>query len=282
MINKEAILRQYIPSETVRSYMAENKITLSDRDWAAIIWNSSRYLSAREGDLIELTWTTEDMTLKAQIEERVAYDHKAIALFCDRHDGFIYALNSPEPDGEDNIIGYFRTAKLAADYGVEAGRDFQIRKHQLIDEGTEPIKGWCLISPVLEPDPEKQIVEFDFPGMPVAEISFNRFGTMMRYWTQETSREEALRVESLSRERFENAFVPVPDPFEEGDIVRRVGEDRTGIVKTSQREWQATLERALQPEALYDWMDVCLEVGYGETSEEETGINPLYLEKVTG
>ncbi len=280
MLTTENFVHQFIPSQTVKQYIFEKHISFTDREKATIIWNSDLYLSAKLVDLYDIFAVTKDLELKKQMKERAAYDKKARDQFYDAEGGFIYAVNSPEDEMEENIIGFFKRAEAACEYGVGAGRDFTVQKYQLIDGGSEIIKSRSITSPLIEPNPELQIEEHESPGAPVAEIVFNRFGTMLSYWSAELPLEEEIKVNTLSRERFENAFVNIPNPFEEGDLVKIVGKEKSGVVQTSRAVWKKLTKKAQEKDAPYDWSDASLLIQFGEDPMDHGHINPIFLERV--
>ena len=85
----------------------------------------------------------------------------------------------------------------------------------------------------------------------------------------------------FSPARFENAYMEIPNPFEKGDMVRVVGTDRYGMVRTSQAEWEEYKVRMHQMTGK-DFIDASITVdflcGDGEFSHDH--INPIFLEKM--
>lgn len=84
--------------------------------------------------------------------------------------------------------------------------------------------------------------------------------------------------------RFEDAYIPLQNPYETGDIVRIVGDSRPAIVQESREQWDSLVERNLKdPYVCYPtFEDNCLRVEFlgedGEMFHEHPHI--LSLEKI--
>lgn len=272
--------KKYIPSGDLRKVISERNWSFSDREKAAIIWNSAELLETKHEDIKNIGDKTADLILKQQIQERLSYDKAALEKFENRSEGFIYATNTDEFSGEDNIIGYFKTHKLAYEAGKRSGYSFKIEKHQIIDEDTVVIKSWSINSPLIEPDVEKQIEEIPYEGGSVAAIEYNKEGMITYYWSCEISKEEAIKVETLSRERFENAYVVYPNPYEIGESVRVLGTDKIGRVGISQEDWEWNLNKALMDNAIEDYSDASIMILYDDKGYDHGHISPIFLERV--
>lgn len=277
---KSIFLEEYIPSQEVRALIRKTGHEFSDRDKAAVIWNSNKLLFERHRDLEFIAAETEDEVLKQQITQRIDFDTRAIRHFINASQGFIYATNTNEYPGEDNIIGYFKSAELALRAGKKSGYTFTIEKHQIIDENTEPVEHYCIVSPVIEPDVNMQIKEYHRDGEPVAEIYYDKRGYIERYWTDELSREEQIKVNTLSRERFENSYVVIPNPFQLDDRVRIIGHEAIGRVSVSQKDWEKTVKKALRPNATNDFSDVSITIQYEGDKRDHEHVSPIFLERV--
>ena len=271
---------KYIPSPEVKQLIRDTKYTFSARDKAAIVWNSSYCLYDKYEELRRIAIATGEEGLTMQVLERMAYDSSALEQFYDRRRGYIYQVNTREYMPDDNVIGYFKSAELAYEAGKRSGFAFQIDKHQIIEEGTEVIKPRLITSPLVESDVSRQIEEEDFLGAPVASVSFTEKGYISDYWSSELTKEDEIRVNTLSRERFENAYVVIPNPFEKGDRVQLIGTDLIGTVAVSQEDWKKYVGKALAPNAVEDWVDASITVRYPWDEWSHDHINPMFLSKV--
>ena len=273
-----SFVEKYIPSRDVRAKIESDNWSFSDRDKAAIIWNSDRVHSMKYADLIEIMRGTGDEVLRTQISERLRYDAVALSLFDEQRLGFVYATNTNEYPGEDCIIGYFASAKLAYEAGIKDDCSFKIEKFQIIGEDTVRMKQWSVVSPILAKDLDKQIEEIDIPGSPVAALEYDDKGMLIDYWSYEVSKEDKLLIDSLGRHRFENAYVVIPNPFEIGEFVKIIGTEIIGRVDVSQEDWEKYVEKALSENAIEDYSDASIVIRYDELDHDH--VSPIYLEKV--
>lgn len=280
-------IEKYIPSVEVKKAIREANHVFSDREKASIVWNSEETILVKHHDILSLAESTDDVLLKEQIEERIAYDEKAIELFCNNRDGFVYAVNSFEYEGEDYVIGYFGTIDLAWDAGVRKGFGFDINKYQIIKADTDIIKPRSISSPIIEPDVAKQVTEEDFEGCPVSRLTFDAGGRLMMFYSHEVSIEEQTKVGSLGNHRFENTFVVFPNPFMEDEYVHVIGEPEgcksEGWICTSKRLWDRLVEKATSPGAIEDWSDANLVIRYWDDQNrywDHRHVNPIYLERM--
>lgn len=275
-----SFVEKYIPSKDVKAKIESDNWIFSDRDKAAIIWNSDKMLSERYADLIMIMQETDDEILKCQISERIRYDALAFKLFNENKQGFIYATNTYEFPGEDCIIGYFASMELAYEAGIREGYSFKIEKFQIVGEDTVRMERWSVVSPLLAKDEGQQLEEFDIPGSPVAALKYDVAGKLMDYWSYEVSKEDKLLVDPLGRHRFENAYVVLPNPFELGEYVRLIGTTEVGRVDVSQENWARYVKKALQRDAIDDYSDASITVRYNYDKWAHMHLSPLYLERV--
>lgn len=270
---------KYIPSKDVREKIETDKWVFSDRDRAAIIWNSDRALQVKYADLISIMHDTGDERLRAQISERLRYDAVAVRLFDNNSEGYVYATNTNEYLGEDNIIGYFNSMKLSYAAGKKEGYSFKIEKFQIFGDNTVKVKNRSIVSPILAKTEDKQIEEIDIPGSPVATMEYDKNGKLTNYWTDEVAKEDEQHVESLGRHRFENTYVVFPNPFELGEYVRVVGKNAIGRVDESQAQWLQHVKRALEEDAIDDYSDASITIRY-DSDKWDHHFSPIYLERV--
>ena len=270
-------IERYIPSEDMKETVREQQFAFSDREKAAIVWNSSFPMHEKHEDLKTIAELTSDYTLKQQISERLEYDNDALECFKKNSGDIVYALTVyeeyPSIEGESieiekNNQGFFGSYDVAYKTGISTNCRFEIEKHQIINENTEIIKGRNHTSPLMQPDEEKQIEEVDGTGHPVGNIEFDKQGRILNLYTVELSKERDLLVNTLSNKRFENAFVAFPNPFKLNDHVMVVQsgelcrEGEIGWIGTSEQDWEEQATRARQEDAYHDWSDASLIVDY--------------------
>ncbi len=270
---------KYIPSPEVRQLIKDTDYQFSDRDKAAIIWNSRYCLLDKYGDLRRLALACEDDVLAGQIRGRLAYDGRAIRQFSEEQ-GYIYLVDVREKSAESNVVGYYKDAEAAYGAGKKTGFAFRIEKHQILGEGTDVQKARFIKSPLIESDESRQIEEYEAPGSPAACFFFTGQRYLSDYWSNELPKEDEIKVNTLSRDRFENAYVVIPNPFERGDRVQIIGTDRIGTVAISQEDWKRCVAKALAPGAIEDWVDASITVLYAEGKWDHDHVNPIFLTRV--
>lgn len=271
---------KYIPSIDVREKIELDKWEFSDRDKAAIIWNSGKSIPVKHADLIAIKHKTDDEELRTQISERLGYDAMAFSIFEGNSEGYVYATNTNEYPGEDNIIGYFDSMKLSYEAGKKEGYSFKIEKFQVLGEKTVKVKNWSIVSPILAKTEDKQIEEIDILGSPVATMEYDVNGNLLNYWTCEVPKDDKRHVEALGCRRFENAYVVFPNPFEIGEYVKIVGTNIIGRVDVSQNHWLQYVKKALEDDAIDDYSDASITIRYDSDKLDHDHICPIYLERV--
>lgn len=268
---------EYIKSPEVKNLIKAERYVFSDADKATIIYNSGVSLKKRYKELKKLADETSDEKLKKQIMERIDHDVNALRQFDQSLGGFVFQLLVKE-DGDLQGYGFFRDAKFAIKKGKETGKEFRIEKHQILHDGATVLKNRAIATPFLESDPDKRVDEFYIPGSPIAALDYDCLKRLVSFFSDELPIEEELRVCGSGKERFEDAYVMIPNPYEKGDRVRVVGTERVGAVSVSQEEWKEYVRKALKPEAGEDWLDASITITYPDGGHDH--INPIYLEKV--
>lgn len=214
---------RYIPSSDVRRLVKENHYKFVLRDQATIIWNSDDTLYNKHMELEKLSECTEDKVLATQINERIEYDRRAIEQFCNNRKNYVYVVSLSD-DEADYEIGHFGDINLAWKTGRNKKVCFRIKKYQIQYEDTKLIKARVITSPCIEPEAMKQIEECDLEGCPVSELQFDSIGRLLSYWSNELPEEDEIKVNTLNKNRFENSYISIPNPFEKGDISDLLGE----------------------------------------------------------
>ena len=271
-------------SKDVRAYMELNHLEFTDFEKAALIYHSGLPVLKRLRLLEQLAEKTEDASLREQILARLAYERQDLEAFRDNTEGYVFAVEARD-DKEPYICGYFATADMAYAHGMKQRCKFEIQKFFIVGfNGREAKKMKDYFNPNLmrEPDIERCIIEHDYCGFPEASARYGKDGTLEYFWSSEVERTDEERISmSYDLARFENAFIPVPNPFERGDIVRLTTcREGHGIVATSQREWKKLLERVKTWKSV-DFSDASITVDFlqdnGHISHNH--ISPAFLEK---
>ena len=143
-------IEMFIPSPEVKELIYKNNRIFSDREKAAIIWNSKFWLEEKLKGLEELKARTDDQKLICQIDERISYENDAMKLFKESNEGFVYILTTYDGGylSAGGIIGYYKTFQLAWKEGVDESygmNPYEIKKCQLIyDENSDRIQAHML------------------------------------------------------------------------------------------------------------------------------------------
>lgn len=291
-------ISKYIPSKTMREKIVTNNHVFSEREMAAIIWNSRNPLPEKHEDLRNIAEKTYDEILKKQIQERVEYDQDALELFKSNVGGFVYAFSIHEDyfddDGkfegvEEYIQGYYGTCETVYRNGYRKDCVFDILKYQIIYEDTVIIRSRNLSSPWFEPDEDNQVEESDCEGNSVGRIEYDKNGRIIACDTGELPKERLIRVNPLNNKRFENAFVVYPNPFKENDHVKIVESEilcKRGVdgwVETSPEEWGQLAKRSYSEDAIEDFSDATLIVRYWDEDRQTwdfSHVTPSCLETI--
>lgn len=210
-------------SAFMRNYYREQGITFTDFQQATIIWNSSLPRPEILDALREIASTTTDEVLKEQIRERLATEAENERIFLE-NDGryfFIYV-----PDNEDEWEScYFSTLDAAIAYGKDHSKEtFQIRKESFADK--------------FDGSAANNNSDAMYIG---GQARYTKDGVLLECecYTEETS----ISFSHPYQSRFEDAYIPLQNPFEFGDIVKMAGDSRPAIVEVSQEDWKRDLER---------------------------------------
>ena len=274
-------------SNDVREYMEQNHLEFTDFEKAALIYHAGLPALEMLDRLEKLAKTTEDASLREQILARLASDRQDMEAFRNNTEGYFYAVETYEDEREPYICGYFATADLAYAHGIKQGVKFEIKKYFIVGfNGREAKKKKGYFNPYLfeEKDIKECITEYDCDGWSEAAATYGKDGILEYFWSSEIERSDEEEISmSFDPARFENAFFPIPNPFDIGDIVR-LATDREahGIVATSQREWREFLERVTSGKLKeVDFVDASITVDFlqdnGHISHNH--INPVFLEK---
>lgn len=226
----------FIPSEFVRNYYMEKGIEFSDRERATMIWDQpSSYEEAHER-LGKIAAETSDKELKSEIERLLAHlDELLERMKANEDHKYIYTL------GMTNA--YFYSYDEAYQFGIKKfkGERFKILKF--------PVGNWTQ---------DKDLV---IPKEGIA--GFNGDGKLF-FLSDEPS--------FMKNIGFANAFVPLENPFERGDIVMNCFSREIGVFESAKTDcpYFGCVRSSVASVAFVAWS--------GKLGNQL--ISPIYLEKV--
>lgn len=223
---------EFIPSKSARIFCDENGIAFSDSDCAAIVIRDSQATIEEKIKKLDcLAAKTRDEELKREIEEFSSDKKQALAKFCDNGAGdFIFTV-IPEFENIASVHTAYEDALEVAG-GLCSRKTIQITK-QKIKPLFEKILGEVWL------DNSGNIL-----GIVSAEIEWNE-----------------------GRRRLVKRKIPFIDMFDAGDIVRRCGSNKFGVVE-SEYVHRGDCDG-----------NIC--VAFIEKSDVQTErVSPVFLEKV--
>lgn len=250
-------------SAFMRNYYREQGITFTDSQQATIIWNSDLPMPEILDALREIASTTTDEMLKEQIRERLAAEAENERIFLENDGSYFFIFI---PDDEDEWGSrYFSTLDAAIAYGKDHSKEtFQIRKESFTDK---------FDGSAANNDSDKMYVG--------GQAQYTKGGVLLECacYTEETS----ISFSHPYQSRFEDAYIPLQNPFELGEIVKMAGDSRPAIVEVSQEDWKRALERntngSREIPPSYD--NISLTVEFLDGGEMYHGHPPiLWLEKI--
>ncbi len=250
-------------SDFMWNYYQSHNVSFTDFQQATIIWNSDLPKSEILDALREIASTTTDEVLKEQIRERLAAEAENERIFLE-NDGRYFFIFVPDDENEWESR-YFSTLDAAIAYGKDHSKEtFQIRKESFADK---------FDGSAANNDSDKM-----YAG---GQARYTKGGVLLECecYTEETS----ISFSHPYPSRFEDAYIPLQNPFELGDIVKMAGDSRPAIVGVSQEDWKRTLERntngSREIPPSYDNISLTVEfLDGGEMYHEHLPI--LWLEKI--
>ena len=210
-------------SDFMWNYYQSHNVSFTDFQQATIIWNSDLPKSEILDALREIASTTTDEVLKEQIRERLATQAENERIFLE-NDGSYFFIFVPDDESEWGNR-YFSTLDAAIVYGKDHSKEtFQIRKESFADK---------LDGSAVNNDSDKMYIG--------GQARYTKDGVFLECecYTEETS----ISFSHPYQSRFEDAYIPLQNPFELGDIVKMAGDSRPAIVEVSQEAWKRALER---------------------------------------
>lgn len=250
-------------SDFMWNFYQSHNVSFTDFQQATIIWNSDLPKSEILDALREIASTTTDEVLKKQIRERLAAEAENERIFLE-NDGRYFFIFIPDDESEWGSR-YFSTSEAAIAYGKDHSKEtFQIRKESFADK---------LDGSAVNNDSDKM-----YAG---GQAKYTKGGVLLECecYTEETS----ISFSHPHPSRFEDAYIPLQNPFELGDIVKIVGDSRPAIVEVSQEAWKRAIERntngSREIPPSYD--NISLTVEFLDGGEMYHGHPPiLWLEKI--
>ncbi len=246
-------------SKDIKEYYKKQNIEFTDSERATLIWNSLLPFNEKLEALQDILDSTADEVLKEQIEKRLEIEREMQRTFMIHDSDYVHSVMLDDAKNSDSVFASIDAAIL---YGKEnCEKTFKISKAILEDK--------------LEADMEERIL---LGG----EAEFKKDGAMI-YCACYHSKEIVVTINNaIDPTCFEDAYIPVLNPFEYGDIVHIMGDSRPAIVVVSQEQWKVTKERQKQSmfPLNYDSNDLTVEFLYpdGEFSHGHPDI--FILEKV--
>lgn len=231
-------LAKLIPSKDVCTYMEQQGRILTDFEKATLIYNHSGMDYEEKTELLkDLLENTENAELKEQIQKRFDYDDWCQKRFYAKEDGEIYKLFVYSPSDDEYLSHWhYSCGSLAVKSGRKFQEKFYVQKIRLFTEEKE------------QEDNQETAARY-----------FNADGTLRDYYSLEVS----WTGQKEDRERFENAYVEIPFPFQNGDFVRIKNharlKDQICLVECC-RSMEAT--RSEEWKRFSDYSDATIRVAY--------------------
>ena len=276
-------------SQTLLQYMEQNDLRFTDFEKASLIYHSHLLPEEKHNRFEALAAETADACLKTQIEHRLQIEREDIIAFKNNAEGCVYVVNSYEYDDRDPYpCGYFAYFEPAYEHGKKQGCKFDIEKYRIVGlNGMQPLKGKGYFNPNIRShtDIEELVEEQDCDDFHCSDgcFKYDKDGTLTYFHCANDLRDDK-EVMSLLYDlnRFENAFIFMPDPFELGDIVKETESGKVGIVETSREERDRFHERIKSGDLTgCEFLDACITVEFlrenGTFSHDH--VNPAFLEK---
>lgn len=248
-------------SDYLKAYYKEKNVTFTDSQKASIYWNSSLLQCEKVAALQELFHHTEDNVLKEQIREKLDIQAKTEEYFMKQDDNYVYLVVLDDAEAANNVFVSLDNALL---YGKEnCEENFKISK-MILEERLASVTS-------------------DEGSLPGGMAGFKKDGTLLFCVCYDSREIEFTLVGAEEPTSFENAYIPLLNPFEYGDIVRIQGDSIPAIVVTPSDEWYETLERTKESGCsflTYDSNTITVEFLYPDGEFSHDHLNIPDLEKI--
>lgn len=283
-------LSMLIPSKDVLTQIEKEHRIFADKEMATLIENASITRDEKSHLFKLLLERITDEKLGKEIENLLLFDEKSRKAFFSHTEGTVYLLYIQE-EGADEFYGIFAEPEEAYRYGRRAGTQFTIVKRPILGGGE-----YRTVS-------DKEFGKLSLAdgihsndGDELGKILFDEYGRVVELYVWEIPAEE--REMLTGDDDFDNSirgrYVSMPNPFERGDIVRRIGwkddcgNDEIGVVSTSHKSWEKYEREYFSGEAQLkgwtpDYSDVQIVVDMVDRAAVigHAHINPIHLEKIT-
>lgn len=252
-------LEAMIPSVTVREYILKKGWIFTDREKSSLLLHNGLLWNELFCRLRNLRDNTGDDVLKEKLTQYLNSKERELQELKENGDRcYIYVLKIKDSAKEDYYTeGYFFDYEAAYEYGL---KDYEAYSFK-IDKC--PIHGTSI---------SEQYADKWYSGYVASYIVF-KDGEMYRFQGEHSD---------YDFEYFEFYF-EVPNPFEQGDIVKIINSEYCGVVRTSQKSWVEDVERRLSGKIFYsDYTDTVVYVSLPDKNgfpNDYDHISPLYLER---
>lgn len=238
---------ELIDSKYTREKYKELGIEFTDWQKATIIWNKPMPHQERLDALKELAKEITDVELKKQILERVSYEEKQLEYImqnCDNN--YVYIVKDEKDECDYGAFFMFETAlKQARKYAEENMEEMHIYKIQIVKGTDIPIiRNRDRWNTNLFPEKAKIEERFsDYIDGEVGSVSISRAGDIRCWWSNETTDEEELVMDSFDINRFESRFLKLPYVHKAGMFVKYIPTGELSVLATGKEDWDKFLER---------------------------------------
>jgi len=207
-------------ADCFKEYYTQHNLTFSDSERATIFWQSMLPLSDKLTALRKIMRTTTDAELKSQIQKRISVEEETMTAFMNCDNGYIHTIKL---DDSDHISGVFNLINPAVSFGKEnCRRIFHIRNELPNDN--------------VASDTNKNFLLY-------GNAEFKKDGTMIDCECHFSDDPSFTLLNAIEPSGFEEAYIPVLNPFEYGDIVHIMGDTCPAVVMVSREHWNESRER---------------------------------------
>lgn len=245
-------MKKLIPSKDVRVYLEKINYKFTDSEKATIIYNSSLTLEDKHREMRKIQANTSNKELQSQIQKRLEYDSAMLSDIKRGDDNCIFILQILDEEQKEYEEELYCTSYIVA--------EIQAKQYS-----------GCFIIAKAHVLGEDESVD-EFYNSEIARVYYDDSGRIKSYW-KETKNGGDLSIKS----GFEDAYISLPNPFQQGDIVAVVGTDKVGVVRKVISESQSNEGKNCTTK---DYSDVSfiVEILDEEFVFQHEHINPIYLE----
>ena len=186
-------LEKYI-SKTVRDYLHDNEIKLTDAAIVQIIHTFEKNLEKELSSYEEIIKSTDDIELKSDLSEYVEIAKHEIEMVQTLTTSSVFLLYVDYDDPEPILSGIYRTFALAnqmAEILTNGEYPYEIKKHRSIVDGTDPLYNEAQ---------KNGYIDGDLLG----EFRYERPDSLFSAWSPELPKNERDRCDELYFSLFES------------------------------------------------------------------------------